>query len=70
MPKAHNLTWSQIPCVNDPVQTRLLPLEDRSIYEELNAITEPSSDMVLMHLDFVSERMADTFESPDQSNKK
>ena len=70
MREAHSLTWSQVPCVNDPISTWLLPNADRSIYEELNAITEPSSDMVLMHLDFVSERMAETFESPDKSNMK
>ena len=59
-----------MPCVNDPVQTHLLPLVDRRIYEELNAIIEPSSDMVLRHLDFTSELMAETFESPDESNQK
>ena len=70
MPEAHSLTWSQVPCVNDPISTRLLPNADRSIYEELNAIIEPSFDMVLKHLDFVSERMDETFESPDERNMK
>ena len=39
----------------------------RTIYQELGAITEPQPNMVLRHLDFISELMAETFESPDES---
>ena len=39
----------------------------RTIYQELGAITEPQPNTVLRHLDFISELMAETFESPDES---